>query len=321
MLVTGTALRIKKMMRIKKLMSFISWTTLSARVCLSLKRLGVFCLGLCCLYRLYETNLLTFLVSFSIATAIAGMDFYPSSYANYQVNKQNGNSQNSNNWENNIYYVGPYCKDASLIYLGTFLDNKCTYAATHATFASSYQGSSSGSTFPYFKEAIVSSGECISCQNELQVFQDDSGAQMQQNYNSNESANYEEEAGFNQLCGYLKAEGNDNVISCVYKKNGGRGGDDDGLYDGCGFFDMLPKLDGRNSKTIEAANNSLNLQNRYSVILAALAVVLILTVAFLTMCNPNSIDERKQYLLNDTDNPVAGTSAPRTTPNQNGVIT
>ncbi|KAL7559029.1 hypothetical protein ACA910_016372 [Epithemia clementina (nom. ined.)] len=236
------------------------------------------------------------------------MDYYPSGYANYQVNNKNSagyyNDPNQN-WANSIFYVGPYCKDASQIFLGTFMDEKCTYAATHATFSSNYR-SKNGEAFPYFQSPIVAVGECISCQDEEQYlteqqkmtnyYKNNGGNQYMQRSSYYYNNNYQQqEAETNGLCYYIEEADEDTLISCVYTYENGE--KNNANYAGCSYLDMLPSLDGRYSKSMSSANNLLGLQNNYTVILAAIAFVLAMTVAAVTMCDPTSIQEKKEALL------------------------
>ena len=264
------------------------------------------------------------------------MDYYPAGYANYQ---QNGNAagyyNNQNqNYDNAIYYVGPYCKDASLIYLGTFLDNECTYTATHATFTSKYK-TNNGESFPYFDTPIVASEECISCQDEDEELEMENNANAQQGNNANNNNAYQymqryyynngqdqqqqqqeeqQNAQTNELCGYIEEGDEDIVISCVYQ-NGGNGngnGNYEKNYAGCSYLDMLPKLDGRYKNSVADISNKLKLQDSYTVVLAVLAVIMVMTICVITMCNPSSIPDRNARLIDMDEVPSQLNAMPRT---------
>lgn len=249
------------------------------------------------------------------------MEYYSSGYANYQKNGQSSSagyySDPNNYWENSIFYVGPYCKDASQIFLGTFMDDKCTYAATHATFSSTYK-TKSGESFPYFQSPIVAVGQCISCQDEQDVYDQimaqtqnsnnnraNSNQYMQRSsyysYNNNdleeEGEEEQEPTNVNDLCNYLKEGEDGTVISCVYSSQAD--GDNNANYAGCSYLDMLPTLDGRNR--METSTHNLGLQQNYTVVLAVLACILMMSLAAMTLCDPSAIEDRKRNLLAEAE--------------------
>mmetsp|Transcript_4698 Transcript_4698/g.10017 ORF Transcript_4698/g.10017 Transcript_4698/m.10017 type:complete len:617 (-) Transcript_4698:165-2015(-) len=241
-------------------------------------------------------------------------EYYPQGYAYYQMNKQNvngnyDNAQDGNagyyvdpNDDNMVYYIGPYCKENSGIYLQAFTDNACEYPAEHFVFKSKYS-TQKGNAFPYMKSPILKENDCISCQDEEEYYEGMQEAQQEyqqyqyekQYYNKyqQQQKNYqryndwngdaeEEEKTSNELCG-LSQDGED-VIKCVYSAEA-----DEDMLQGCLFLDVLPELDGRNERARSGLNNILNIQENYTTALAVIAIVLGSVVAALCLCDPTKI--------------------------------
>lgn len=88
-------------------------------------------------------------------------------YYYYQQN-QNGNGNNNqqqyynqqqNGGQEMKLFVGPYCSaNGKQIYLGTFMDETCSYAAPSGT----YEKFSYGAALPYSEESLIEDS-CISC--------------------------------------------------------------------------------------------------------------------------------------------------------------
>jgi len=261
------------------------------------------------------------------------MDYYSEGYANYQQYKSNSDGENGDyasnqqgnagyynnqqgnagyyeeeNEENKVYYIGPYCKDNSAIFLNAFTDEYCTYAAEHFVFKASYTTTNGGS-FPFMKSPMLAQGDCISCQDEEEYYGEYDEAQQKyreyqwqqkyynkyeeraENYENAQNWNYqdgeEEEKTSNELCGL--AEDGDNVITCVYTNDA-----DEDMLEGCLFLDVLPALDGRNEREVSNLANVLNMSERFTAVLGVAAIVMTSLVAVLCLCNPAKLGEDKR---------------------------
>ena len=82
-----------------------------------------------------------------------------------QVNNNNNNNNVEYDAYGNVvqYYIGPYCSsNGKHVYLGVFTDAMCTTPAPKGTYEKyNYYGNS----LPYSNESLISTSECIDCEN------------------------------------------------------------------------------------------------------------------------------------------------------------
>merc|ERR1719148_95143 len=88
--------------------------------------------------------------------------YYQQSGNNNGQYNNNGNNNNNNNNQEMKLYVGPYCSsNGKQIYLGTFMDETCSYPAPSGT----YENFNYGQALPYSadnKESLIDD-DCVSC--------------------------------------------------------------------------------------------------------------------------------------------------------------
>jgi hypothetical protein len=217
------------------------------------------------------------------------MDYYSSSYANNQQAAQNGggyyNNQAAN--ANYMYYVGPYCSNNADVYLGAFYDENCMRPAGKSTFSAQKYGDS----FPYFFEPVIKQGECISCMDPEERYENQQQANYQQyqqqynnqvnynnqqyqnnknynnqqynqqgnyynnqynNYNRNYNGNYNQQGQEQESVDY----GDANELCSVAMEDSIKCDYYNGYTSGCNYINnVLPSLDGR--KSLEGMYNSL----------------------------------------------------------------
>lgn len=183
------------------------------------------------------------------------------------------------------FYVGPYCHENQMIYLGAFYDETCTYQADTDTF----QSQNYGDGFPYMTEPLLAGSECFSCA-EIDEYDDDQ-------YQDNEA---------NELCQTSVEES----IKC----DSGRG-----YSSGCYFMEnTLPCLDGRGcveesqneggtgthdmttSELYQEMAKRLKKNKRVAMIMGGIAGALLLALAGVCMwccCQPSLLKSSKKNPL------------------------